>query len=148
MLRNHISGVLVSVLTSSPVDRGFELRSGQMKDYDIGNVCLSARQTRLRGKSKDSLAQYQNDVPVWRDMSIRGLFLQCASTIKIQLRQQSLTHSYCYHYNVLNISPITPHTHLYSGNTLKMIIWHPSYCYHYNVINMSAITPHIYIIQL
>ena len=104
---------MVSVLTSRAVDHGFELRSGQIKDYNIGNCCFSAKQTPLRVKSKDWLAQYQNNVAVRRDMPIRGLFLQCASTIKIQLRQQSLTHSYCYHYNVLNISPITPHTFIY-----------------------------------
>jgi hypothetical protein len=34
----HISGVMVSVLTSSVVDRGFEPRSGKTKDYEIGIV--------------------------------------------------------------------------------------------------------------
>ena len=34
--RNHIGGVMVSVLASSAVDRGFESRSGQTKDYNIG----------------------------------------------------------------------------------------------------------------
>jgi len=31
------------------------------------------------------LAQNQNKVSEWSDMSIRGLLFQCASTIKIQL---------------------------------------------------------------
>jgi hypothetical protein len=39
---------MVSVLASSVIDRGFELRSGQTKDYKIG-TCFSA----LRNKSKD-----------------------------------------------------------------------------------------------
>jgi len=30
---NHISDVMVSVLASSVVDRGYEPRSGQTKDY-------------------------------------------------------------------------------------------------------------------
>jgi hypothetical protein len=30
---NRICGIMVSVLASSAVDRGFELRSGQIKDY-------------------------------------------------------------------------------------------------------------------
>ena len=34
--RNHIGGVMVSVLASSAVDRGFESRSGQTKDYNNG----------------------------------------------------------------------------------------------------------------
>ena len=66
----------------------------------------------------------------------------------VGVRQQSLTHSYCYHYNILNISPITPHTHLFTGNTIIIIIRHPSYCNHYILINIFPITPHIYIIQL
>jgi hypothetical protein len=39
---NRISGVMVSVLVSSAVDRGFESRSGQIKDYTIGIYCFSA----------------------------------------------------------------------------------------------------------
>ena len=31
---NRIGGVMVSVLASSTVDRGFEPRSGQTKDYE------------------------------------------------------------------------------------------------------------------
>jgi hypothetical protein len=34
---------MVSVLGSSAVDRGFEPRSGQTKDYKIGICCFSAR---------------------------------------------------------------------------------------------------------
>jgi hypothetical protein len=33
---NHIGSVMVSVLASSAVDRGFEPRSGQTKDHKIG----------------------------------------------------------------------------------------------------------------
>jgi len=33
---NHMYNVMVSVLASSVVDRRFELRSGQTKDYKIG----------------------------------------------------------------------------------------------------------------
>ena len=33
---NRIGGVMVSVLTSSVVDHGFEPRSGQTKDYKFG----------------------------------------------------------------------------------------------------------------
>jgi hypothetical protein len=35
---NHIGGVMVSVLTSNAVDRGFEPQSGQTKDYKI-DIC-------------------------------------------------------------------------------------------------------------
>ena len=35
---NRIGGAMVSVLASSTVDRGFELRSGQIKDYKMAFV--------------------------------------------------------------------------------------------------------------
>jgi hypothetical protein len=49
---NRIGGVMVSVLTSSAVDRGFEPRSGQTKNYKIGMCCFSAKHAALRRKSK------------------------------------------------------------------------------------------------
>ena len=36
ILENQIGGVMVSMLASSAVDRGFEPRSGKTKDYEIG----------------------------------------------------------------------------------------------------------------
>jgi hypothetical protein len=39
-LFNHICGVMVSMLPSSTVDRGFYPWSGQTKDYKIGICCL------------------------------------------------------------------------------------------------------------
>jgi len=53
--RNHISSVIVSVLASSPVDRGFELRSGQTKDYEIGICCFSAMHAALRKEKEQRL---------------------------------------------------------------------------------------------
>jgi hypothetical protein len=41
--KNCIDDVIVSVLTSSAVDRGFEPRSGQTKDNKIGMYCFSAK---------------------------------------------------------------------------------------------------------
>jgi hypothetical protein len=64
---------MVSVLASSAVDRGFEPRSGQTKDYKIGICCFSAKPTVLRRKIKDWLAQNQDNVSEWGDMSICGL---------------------------------------------------------------------------
>jgi hypothetical protein len=56
-LQNRIGGVMVSVLTSSEVDRGFESRSDQTKDYKIGICCFSAKHAALRRKNKDGLAR-------------------------------------------------------------------------------------------
>ena len=46
---------MVSVLASSVTDRGFEPRSGQSKDYEIGIRCFSAKQAALKRKKKDWL---------------------------------------------------------------------------------------------
>ena len=67
---------MVSVLASSAVDRGFDPRSGQTKDFKIGICCFSAKHAALRRKSKDWLARNQNNVIEWSDMSIRGLLFQ------------------------------------------------------------------------
>ena len=61
-IENHIGGVLISVLASSAVDRGFESRSGQSKDYKIGICCFPAKHAALMSKSKDCLARNQNNV--------------------------------------------------------------------------------------
>ena len=59
---NRISGVMVSVLESSAVNREFEPRSGQTKDYKIGICCFFTKHATLRRKSKDWLARNQNNV--------------------------------------------------------------------------------------
>ena len=50
---NRIGGVMVSMLASSAVDRGFEHRSGQTKDYKIGICCFSAKHAAVMRKNKD-----------------------------------------------------------------------------------------------
>jgi hypothetical protein len=46
---------MVSMLTLSVVDRGFEPQLGQTKDYEISMCYFSAKQAVLRRKSKDLL---------------------------------------------------------------------------------------------
>jgi hypothetical protein len=64
------------VLASSVVDRGFEPRSDQTKDYKIGICCFSVKHAALRRKSKDWLARNQNNVSEWSDMSTHGQLFQ------------------------------------------------------------------------
>ena len=45
-----------SMLASSTVDRGFEPRLDQTKDYEISICYFSAKQAALRRKSKEWLA--------------------------------------------------------------------------------------------
>ena len=67
--KHRIGGVMVSVLASSAVDRGFEPRSGQTKDYKIGICCFSAKNAELQRKSKDWLARNRNNVSEWTQWS-------------------------------------------------------------------------------
>jgi hypothetical protein len=67
---------MVSVFASSAVDRGFEPRSGQIKDYEIGICCFSAKHAVLKRKSHDWLDRNQDNVSEWSDMSTRGLLFQ------------------------------------------------------------------------
>ena len=62
LYRTERMGGMVSVLVSSAVDHGFEPRSDQTKDYKIGICFFSAKHTALRKKSKDWLAQNQDNV--------------------------------------------------------------------------------------
>jgi hypothetical protein len=73
---------MVNILSKSVVDRGFEPRSGQTKDFKIGICCLSAKHAVLRRKSKNQLAGNQDNVSEWGDMSIHGLLFGWASTKK------------------------------------------------------------------
>ena len=59
---SFLGGVMVCVLCSSAVDRGFEPRLGQTKDYEIGICCFFAKHAALRRKSKDWLSRNQNNV--------------------------------------------------------------------------------------
>ena len=75
-MTNRISGEMVSVLASSVVERGFEHRSGQTKDYKIGIQYFSVTHTALRRTSTDWLAWNQDNVSEWVDMFILGLLFQ------------------------------------------------------------------------
>ena len=57
-----MTGVIVGMFALTVVDCGFELRSDQTKDYNIGICCLSAKYAALRNKNKDCLVQNQNNV--------------------------------------------------------------------------------------
>jgi hypothetical protein len=67
---------MVSVLAPSTVDRRFDPRSRQTKDYEIGMCCFSAKHVVLRRKGKHWLARNQNNASELDDMSIRGLLFQ------------------------------------------------------------------------
>ena len=49
---NRIGGIMVSMLVSSAVDRGFNPRSGQIKDYNISICCFTAKHAAIRSNRK------------------------------------------------------------------------------------------------
>ena len=73
---NHIGGVMVSMLSSSVVDCGFEPRLSQTKDNKIGICYFTTKETTLRRKSKYRLARNKDNVSEWSNMSICGLLFQ------------------------------------------------------------------------
>jgi hypothetical protein len=70
---NNIGGIIVIVLTSSAVGRGFDPRSSQTKDYNISICCFSAKQAALMSESKNWLISNKDKVFTWSDMSTHGL---------------------------------------------------------------------------
>ena len=75
-IRRSFYSFWVSVLASSVVDRGFEPRSVQTKNYKINICCFSAKHTTLRRKNKGWLARNETNVSKWSDMCTRGLLFQ------------------------------------------------------------------------
>jgi hypothetical protein len=67
---------MVSILTLSLIDHGFKPRSGKTKDYKIGICCFSTKHTALRRKSKDCLAQDQDNVSELSDRPTYELLVQ------------------------------------------------------------------------
>ena len=102
IITNRIGGVMVNVLASSVVDRGFEPRSGQTKDYKIGMCCFSAKHAALSRESKDWLARYQNDVSEWSDMSTRRMLFQKSNPIKNPTQRVGLVQSGPHHHVIEN----------------------------------------------
>jgi len=70
---NHISGEIVSELTSSVVDHGFEPQSGQTKDNKTGISCFFAKHAAFRSKNKNWLTRNQVNVSDWSDMFTSGV---------------------------------------------------------------------------
>ena len=93
---------MVRVLASNAVDRGFEPRSSQTKDYKIGICCFSAKHAGLRRTSRDWLARNHNNVSKWSDMYIRGLLFPLANTIQKKTKRVGLEKSGHHHHLIAN----------------------------------------------
>ena len=80
LIWNCIGGIMASVFASSAIDRGFETRLCQTKNYKIGIFCFPTKHAVLIRKSKEWLDP--GDVSDWTDMSTLGELCQWAGTIK------------------------------------------------------------------
>ena len=76
---------MVSVLASSAIDCGCELRSCQAKEYRIDICCFSAKNAALRRKSKNWLPRNQNNVSEWSDISTQRLLLTHLAKGKVSI---------------------------------------------------------------
>ena len=76
---------MVSVLASSVIDCGYELRPCQTKEYTIGICCFFAKNAALRRKSKNWLARNQNNVSQWSDISTQRLLLAHLAKGKVSI---------------------------------------------------------------
>jgi hypothetical protein len=79
-----LCGIFIVLVHSNNIagDLGFDPRSSQTEDYNIGICCFSTKHAALRSKSKDRLARNQDNVSEWSIMYIRGLLFPLANTMK------------------------------------------------------------------
>ena len=82
---------MVSVFTSGVIDLVFHPRSGQIKDYKIGNTASLLSTLELRRKSNGWLTLSHDNVSDWSDMSVCGLLFKLINTIKYILACWSST---------------------------------------------------------
>ena len=61
-IQNHVGGVMVSVLSSSVVDRRFKFRSGEPKTVILVYFCFSAKHTAISRKKSDWLTRNHDNV--------------------------------------------------------------------------------------
>ena len=80
---HRIGGVMVSLLTLSVVDRGFQPWPGETKDYKT--CCFTAKHVPLKCNNKYGFGQNQDNESEWGDMSYSGQLFQRASTITTKL---------------------------------------------------------------
>ena len=71
-----IGGVMISVLATIVVDRGFEPRPNKAESYKTGICCFFTNHAVLKRKSKCFLTRNQNNVSEWNDTSTNGLLFQ------------------------------------------------------------------------
>jgi len=90
------------VLASSVVDRGFESRSVQTKDYTIGICCFSAKHSALRRKSEDWWSRNHDNASECGDMCISRLLFQWDNTIKDPAKRVGLVQHRPHHHLLKN----------------------------------------------
>ena len=101
-LLNRMDGVTVSVLASSAVDRWFQSRSGQTKDYEIGICYFSAKQADQSSKSKDWLVLNQDNVSEWGDIIYPQTVVSVSQHYKNPTRRVDLVQSGPHHHLIEN----------------------------------------------
>ena len=117
---------MVSVLASSAIDCGYELRSCQTKEYKIGICCFSAKNAALRRKSKDWLARNQNNVSEWSDISTQWLLLAHPAKGKVSFYHHLVAVVRCLSFVVYR--PLTNHILIFF--LANLVKGNMSFCHH------------------
>ena len=94
---------MVSVLASYSIDRRFESRSGQTKNYKIGICCFAVKHAALRRTNKHLIARNQDNVSEWGVMSIHGLLFRWSNTINRTTKRVGLVQSGPHHHLIKNL---------------------------------------------
>jgi hypothetical protein len=95
--KGGIGGVMVSVLTSSAIDRGSEPRSGQTKNYKIGICCFTAKYAALRRRTV-WLGIRIMSVSEWNDVSTCGRLFHIIFVTPLSVSLHNLLDFYIYIY--------------------------------------------------
>jgi hypothetical protein len=101
-----------SVLASSAIDCGYEPLSCQTKDYKIGICCFSSKNAALRRNSRDWLAQNQNNVSEWSDISTQWLLLAHLAKDNVSF----------YHH----LAPVVRHLSSINYSHFNLLLWNAS----------------------
>jgi hypothetical protein len=82
---NRTGSVIISVLSTSGVDRRFKQGASQANDAKFVIYCFFANHAAIGSKIKDWFTRNQDNVSMWSYISTRGLLLHWSGTIQIQL---------------------------------------------------------------
>ena len=117
---------MVSVLASSVVDRGFEPRSGQTKDYKIDICCFGAKHTAFGSKSKDWLGRNQDNASTCTRFILLNIIINRIQETKVSY----VLHVHMFRFNSIEtcVTETTDLLSMFWRYLKKKYYWPPYQC--------------------